>query len=69
MGRRRGGALSAGALLAADAGFRERHHPDLVIQVGAAPTSRGVQELIRGADRLLIVDPDAWWPTPIGAPP
>jgi 2-succinyl-5-enolpyruvyl-6-hydroxy-3-cyclohexene-1-carboxylate synthase len=54
----RGGALSAGALLAADAGFRERLHPDLVIQVGAAPTSRGMQELVRGADRLLIVDPD-----------
>jgi 2-succinyl-5-enolpyruvyl-6-hydroxy-3-cyclohexene-1-carboxylate synthase len=50
--------LHAGALLAADAGFRERHHPDLVIQFGAAPTSRGVQELVRSADRLLIVDPD-----------
>ena len=53
-----GGALSAGPLLAADAGFREQTHPDLVIQVGAAPTSRGVQELVRGADRLLIIDPD-----------
>jgi 2-succinyl-5-enolpyruvyl-6-hydroxy-3-cyclohexene-1-carboxylate synthase len=52
------GPLTAGALLAADAGFRERHHPDLVVQFGAAPTSRGVQELVRGADRLLIVDPD-----------
>ncbi len=54
----RGGSLSAGTLLAADAGFRERYHPDLVIQFGAAPTSRGVQELVRSADRLLIVDPD-----------
>ena len=53
-----GGPLRAGALLAADAGFRERHHADLVIQFGATPTSRGVQELVRGADRLLIVDPD-----------
>ncbi len=52
------GALSAGALLAVNAAFRERQHPDLVIQVGAAPTSRGIQDLIRGADRLLIVDPD-----------
>jgi 2-succinyl-5-enolpyruvyl-6-hydroxy-3-cyclohexene-1-carboxylate synthase len=57
-GPHRGGALSAGALLAADASFRDAHHPDLVIQVGAAPTSRGVQELVRGADRLLIIDPD-----------
>jgi 2-succinyl-5-enolpyruvyl-6-hydroxy-3-cyclohexene-1-carboxylate synthase len=52
------GSLSAGTLLAADAGFRERFHPDLVIQVGAAPTSRGMQEFVRSADRLLIVDPD-----------
>jgi 2-succinyl-5-enolpyruvyl-6-hydroxy-3-cyclohexene-1-carboxylate synthase len=58
-GHGRAGALTAGALLAADAAFREHHHPDLVIQFGAAPTSRGVQELVRGADRLLIVDPDA----------
>ena len=57
-GHGRGGALSAGALLAANAGFRERQHPDLVIQVGAAPTSRAVQDLVRGADRLLIIDPD-----------
>jgi 2-succinyl-5-enolpyruvyl-6-hydroxy-3-cyclohexene-1-carboxylate synthase len=53
-----GGPLRAGALIAADAGFRERHHADLAIQFGAAPTSRGVQELVRSADRLLIVDPD-----------
>jgi 2-succinyl-5-enolpyruvyl-6-hydroxy-3-cyclohexene-1-carboxylate synthase len=54
----RSGSLSAGALLAADSGFREQYHPDLVIQLGAAPTSRGMQELVRSADRLLIVDPD-----------
>src|ERR1700722_6856466 len=53
-----GGPLQAGALLAANAGFRERRHADLVIQVGGAPTSRGVQELVRSADRLLIIDPD-----------
>lgn len=54
----RAGALSIGTLLAANAEFRERQHPDLVIQLGAAPTSRGVQELVRSADRLLIIDPD-----------
>ncbi len=58
VGLGRGGALSAGALLAANAGFRERRHPDLVIQVGAAPTSRAVQDLVRNADRVLIIDPD-----------
>ena len=54
----REGPLAAGALLAADAGFRDRHRADLVVQFGAAATSRGVQELVRAADRLLIVDPD-----------
>ena len=53
-----GGALTAGTLLAADAGFAAEHRPDLVIQFGAAPTSRSMQNLLRTADRLLIVDPD-----------
>jgi len=54
----RPGPLTAGALLAADAGFRDQHRADLILQFGAAPTSRGVQELVRAGDRLLIVDPD-----------
>ena len=50
--------------------FREQHHPDLIIQVGAAPTSRGVQELVREAPTgCSSSTPTAWWPTPIGAPP
>ncbi len=56
--REQDGPLQAGALLAANTGFRDRYHADLVIQVGATPTSRGVQELVRSADRLLIIDPD-----------
>jgi 2-succinyl-5-enolpyruvyl-6-hydroxy-3-cyclohexene-1-carboxylate synthase len=52
------GALSAGTLLAANAEFSARQHPDLVIQVGAAPTSRAIQEFVKSADRLLIIDPD-----------
>jgi 2-succinyl-5-enolpyruvyl-6-hydroxy-3-cyclohexene-1-carboxylate synthase len=54
-----GGALTAGTLLAADAGFAAGHRPDLVIQFGSAPTSRSMQTLVRSADRLLIVDPDS----------
>jgi 2-succinyl-5-enolpyruvyl-6-hydroxy-3-cyclohexene-1-carboxylate synthase len=52
------GALSTGTLLAANAEFSARQHPDLVIQVGAAPTSRAIQEFVKSADRLLIIDPD-----------
>ena len=42
----RGGSLSAGHCLPPTPDFRERYHPDLVIQFGAAPTSRGMQELV-----------------------
>ncbi|HYG72826.1 MAG TPA: 2-succinyl-5-enolpyruvyl-6-hydroxy-3-cyclohexene-1-carboxylic-acid synthase [Actinomycetota bacterium] len=52
------GALSAGAHLLADAAFVDGHVPDLVVQFGAAPTSRSGLELVRRADRLVIVDPD-----------
>jgi len=52
------GALAAGALLAANPAFRDAHRADLVLQFGAAPTSRSVQEVVRAADRLVIVDPD-----------
>lgn len=52
------GALSAGAHLLTDAGFVDRHVPELIVQFGAAPTSRPGLELARRAGRLVIVDPD-----------
>jgi 2-succinyl-5-enolpyruvyl-6-hydroxy-3-cyclohexene-1-carboxylate synthase len=39
-------------------GFLEAHQPDLVVQFGAAPTSRAALGLVGAARRLLIVDPD-----------
>jgi len=52
------GALAAGQqLLAADA-FLGAHLPEVVVQVGAAPTSRPALELVRRAPRLVILDPD-----------
>ena len=57
-GHRRPGALRAGQFLLADEGFASSHIPDVVLQFGAAPTSRAGLELVRRAGRLLIVDQD-----------
>jgi 2-succinyl-5-enolpyruvyl-6-hydroxy-3-cyclohexene-1-carboxylate synthase len=57
-GARRGSALAAGALLLAADRFIDHHVPDVVLQVGAAPTSRPGLALIGRTPRLLIVDPD-----------
>jgi 2-succinyl-5-enolpyruvyl-6-hydroxy-3-cyclohexene-1-carboxylate synthase len=52
------GALSAGQFLLADARFPNEHVPEVVLQFGAAPTSRASLELVRRAGRLVIVDQD-----------
>jgi 2-succinyl-5-enolpyruvyl-6-hydroxy-3-cyclohexene-1-carboxylate synthase len=57
-GARVPGSLSAGVHVLDDAAFVDRHVPDLVVQFGAAPTSRSGLELVRRARRLVIVDPD-----------
>jgi 2-succinyl-5-enolpyruvyl-6-hydroxy-3-cyclohexene-1-carboxylate synthase len=51
------GALSAGAFLLASE-FLSTHVPDLVVQVGAAPTSRASLAFVADSKRLIIVDPD-----------
>jgi 2-succinyl-5-enolpyruvyl-6-hydroxy-3-cyclohexene-1-carboxylate synthase len=57
-GHRSPGALSAGQFLVADERFLLSHTPDVVMQFGAAPTSRAGLELVRRAGKLLIVDQD-----------
>jgi 2-succinyl-5-enolpyruvyl-6-hydroxy-3-cyclohexene-1-carboxylate synthase len=52
------GALSAGQFLLADARFSNEHVPEVVLQFGAAPTSRAALELVRRARKLVIVDQD-----------
>lgn len=62
--RRPGLALSAGELLAGDAEYRELQRPEVVLQVGSAPTTRGMQALVAAASRLVVIDPDGSNPDP-----
>jgi 2-succinyl-5-enolpyruvyl-6-hydroxy-3-cyclohexene-1-carboxylate synthase len=52
------GTLSAGQFLLANEEFASSHVPDLVVQVGAAPTSRAGLAFVATAERLWIIDPD-----------
>lgn len=56
--RRPGLALSGGELLAADVAYREEQRPEVVMQVGAAPTTRTMQALVTSATHLIVIDPD-----------
>jgi 2-succinyl-5-enolpyruvyl-6-hydroxy-3-cyclohexene-1-carboxylate synthase len=57
-GLRSPGALGAGLFLLSNEAFIGGHTPELVLQLGAAPTSRAGLELVRRGGRLVIVDPD-----------
>ena len=57
-GVRAPGALGAGQFLLADRGFTSSHMPDVVLQFGAAPTSRAGLAFAASANELVIVDPD-----------
>ncbi|HEY6566485.1 MAG TPA: 2-succinyl-5-enolpyruvyl-6-hydroxy-3-cyclohexene-1-carboxylic-acid synthase [Actinomycetota bacterium] len=52
--------LAAGQTVLGDMAWVGRHRPDLVIQVGATPTSRATQAFIAGAERLIVAD--RWHP-------
>lgn len=53
--RRPGAALTAGVALAASP-WLDAHRPDVVLQVGAAPTSRTVSAIAASADELIVAD-------------
>jgi 2-succinyl-5-enolpyruvyl-6-hydroxy-3-cyclohexene-1-carboxylate synthase len=57
-GSRVPGTLASGPFLLANPDFLEPRVPDLLVQVGAAPTSRAGLALAAAARRLVIVDPD-----------
>lgn len=52
------GTLAAAQFLLSNESFLEAHAPELVVQFGAAPTSRAGLELVGASRRLVIVDPD-----------
>jgi 2-succinyl-5-enolpyruvyl-6-hydroxy-3-cyclohexene-1-carboxylate synthase len=49
-------ALTAGQALIGSTAVLERHRPEVVLQVGATPTTRATQALLAVAERLLVVD-------------
>jgi 2-succinyl-5-enolpyruvyl-6-hydroxy-3-cyclohexene-1-carboxylate synthase len=54
--RRPGIALAQGQGLIGDASWAARQRPDVVIQLGAAPTTRATQAFVAGAERLVVAD-------------
>ncbi len=70
-GERRSGSrpkvvLAAGQALVRSAEFLGGHTPELVVQMGATPTSRATQQLVASAGRLVVVDRDHLDPDPEG---
>jgi 2-succinyl-5-enolpyruvyl-6-hydroxy-3-cyclohexene-1-carboxylate synthase len=54
--RRPAGALAAGQHLLASDPWTAAHRPEVVLQVGAAPTTRVTQRLVASSDRLIVLD-------------
>jgi len=50
-----GRALAAGQFLIGDE-WRQQHRPEVVLQAGAAPTTRATQAMVADADRLVVLD-------------
>ena len=63
--RRPGQSLAAGQALAASP-WMDAHGPQLILQVGAAPTTRATQHLVASALELIVVDAHHMDPDPYG---
>jgi 2-succinyl-5-enolpyruvyl-6-hydroxy-3-cyclohexene-1-carboxylate synthase len=63
--RRPGQSLAAGQALAASP-WIEEHGPEVILQVGAAPTTRTTQRLVGAALELIVVDAHHLDPDPYG---
>ncbi len=51
-----GSALAAGSFLIGDADWLARHRPEVVVQVGATPTTRSTQQFAGSAASLVVLD-------------
>ena len=63
---RAGRALAAGQLVIGDEAWLAGHPPEVVLQVGAVPTTRATQRLVARADALVVLDRDHLSPDPDG---
>ena len=61
-----GRALATGQLLVADPAWRAQHSPEVVLQVGATPTTRATQRLVAAAETVVVLDRDHLDPDPNG---
>ena len=61
-----GRALAAGQLLIGDAGWLGTHRPEVLLQVGATPTTRATQRLAAESDALVVLDREHLNPDPEG---
>src|SRR4029079_7809299 len=61
-----GRALGAGQFLIGDEVWQARHGPDVVLQIGATPTTRSTQELVANVDTLIVLDDLHLDPDPAG---
>jgi 2-succinyl-5-enolpyruvyl-6-hydroxy-3-cyclohexene-1-carboxylate synthase len=58
--------LAAGQALVRSPEFLASHAPELILQLGATPTSRATQELVASVEDLVVIDRDHLDPDPEG---
>jgi 2-succinyl-5-enolpyruvyl-6-hydroxy-3-cyclohexene-1-carboxylate synthase len=61
-----GQALAAGQALADSTNWLGGHRPEVVVQLGATPTTRATQSLLAAAERVIVVDARHLDPDPDG---
>jgi len=61
-----GRALAAGQFLIGDTAWLSAHQPEVVLQVGATPTTRATQRFVAESDALIVLDREHLNPDPEG---